>query len=116
MTIGHPCSTRRGRKFREAYRNAQPLCEPCLRKGKIAQTDEVHHIVPVSKGGPTPGPTSRAGPRTAISEPTALVLGRRSIRRRGCQSASIGGTRRKSLRTERAETARQSRIEMDHAR
>jgi 5-methylcytosine-specific restriction endonuclease McrA len=87
MTIGHPCSTRRGRKFREAYRNAQPLCEPCLRKGKIAQTDEVHHIVPVSKGGTDAWSNleSRsedchkrahgARPRSAVDPKTGLPIG-----------------------------------------
>jgi 5-methylcytosine-specific restriction endonuclease McrA len=51
MTYRHLFSTRRGRKVREAYRQAHPLCEPCERRGKVAAMDEVHHIVPISQGG-----------------------------------------------------------------
>jgi hypothetical protein len=51
MSQSHPFSTRRGRKVRQSYRRAHPLCEPCKRKRLVADTEEVHHIVRVADGG-----------------------------------------------------------------
>ncbi len=39
------------RKIRERYANAHPLCEKCLEEGRYRPLDEVHHIVPIKKGG-----------------------------------------------------------------
>ena len=30
---------------------AHPLCEMCLKEGRLTPVDEVHHIVPISQGG-----------------------------------------------------------------
>lgn len=37
-------------KLREAYFIEHPLCEDCLEKGIIKATEEIHHIIPISKG------------------------------------------------------------------
>lgn len=39
------------RRVRAAYAKAHPLCEECLKEGKLVPLDEVHHLVPLSKGG-----------------------------------------------------------------
>lgn len=39
------------RKVRERYAKEHPLCERCLDEGRLTLMDEVHHIVPVSRGG-----------------------------------------------------------------
>ena len=50
-----PASKRRyGRawkRIRDRYITAHPLCEQCQRAGKITPAEEVHHILPLSKGG-----------------------------------------------------------------
>ena len=39
------------REIRRRYVSAHPLCEMCLKEGRLTPVDEVHHIVPVSRGG-----------------------------------------------------------------
>lgn len=39
------------RKRVAAYAAAHPLCERCLKEGRYTPVDEVHHILPISKGG-----------------------------------------------------------------
>ena len=39
------------RKVREHYVSAHPLCESCLKDGRLVPVEEVHHIVPLSQGG-----------------------------------------------------------------
>lgn len=39
------------RKIRDAYIAAQPLCERCKDEGRLTPAEEVHHIMPLSKGG-----------------------------------------------------------------
>ena len=39
------------RKVRERYVQSHPLCEQCLKEGRMTPTEEVHHIKPVSQGG-----------------------------------------------------------------
>ena len=56
LTSGRdPASKRRyGRawkRIRDRYIAAHPLCEQCKRAGKITPAEEVHHILPLSKGG-----------------------------------------------------------------
>jgi len=38
-------------KARARYVLSHPLCEQCLKEGRLRAVDEVHHIVPVKKGG-----------------------------------------------------------------
>jgi 5-methylcytosine-specific restriction protein A len=38
-------------RIRARYAAAHPLCERCLQEGKLTPVEEVHHIVPVSRGG-----------------------------------------------------------------
>ena len=42
---------RRWRKIRELYIQAHPLCENCLKENKLVPAKEVHHIIPVNRGG-----------------------------------------------------------------
>ena len=39
------------RKVRSLYVKQHPLCEICLKENKMVPVEEVHHIIPVSKGG-----------------------------------------------------------------
>ena len=38
-------------RIRNRYAAEHPLCEMCLKEGRVTVMDEVHHILPVSKGG-----------------------------------------------------------------
>lgn len=38
-------------KIRARYVAEHPLCEQCLEEGRLRTVDEVHHIIPVSRGG-----------------------------------------------------------------
>jgi 5-methylcytosine-specific restriction enzyme A len=90
MTIGHPFSTRRGRKLREAkLRDVDYLCERCREQGRLAEASEVHHVVPISEGGDPFPPlnglealcgdhhklASGAKPRHGVDPKTGLPLG-----------------------------------------
>jgi len=39
------------KRIRDRYAHQHPLCERCLLDGKYVAVEEVHHILPVSKGG-----------------------------------------------------------------
>lgn len=39
------------KRIRDRYVAAHPLCEECKKQGKLTPTEEVHHILPLSKGG-----------------------------------------------------------------
>ena len=38
-------------KIRARYMSAHPFCERCLTAGRITKVEEVHHKLPLSKGG-----------------------------------------------------------------
>ena len=39
------------KRIRDRYAAEHPLCELCLKEGRLTPAQEVHHILPVSKGG-----------------------------------------------------------------
>lgn len=39
------------RKIRTCYIAAHPICEECKDAGKLTPAQEVHHIIPITKGG-----------------------------------------------------------------
>ena len=39
------------KRIRDRYSKEHPLCERCLLEGRITLMDEVHHVVPISRGG-----------------------------------------------------------------
>lgn len=39
------------KRIRDRYIKAHPLCEECNKNGRIVAAEEVHHILPLSKGG-----------------------------------------------------------------
>ena len=39
------------KKIRDRYIKAHPLCEECQKDGRLTPAEEVHHIIPLSKGG-----------------------------------------------------------------
>lgn len=41
----------RWRRIRAVYVAAHPLCEMCLKHGRYAPVEEVHHIIPLASGG-----------------------------------------------------------------
>ena len=42
---------RRWRTIRDLYISKHPLCEECLKVGRLVPVDEVHHIKPIDQGG-----------------------------------------------------------------
>jgi len=42
---------RHWKRIRDRYIRLHPLCEQCQKDGKLTPAGEVHHIVPLSKGG-----------------------------------------------------------------
>lgn len=41
----------RWRKIRSMFLNANPFCEKCKSEGRYTLASEIHHIIPLSKGG-----------------------------------------------------------------
>ena len=39
------------KRIRDLYAAAHPLCEMCLKEGRLTPVEEVHHILPISQGG-----------------------------------------------------------------
>ncbi|MGN0470072.1 MAG: HNH endonuclease [Acutalibacteraceae bacterium] len=39
------------KRIRDSYVKEHPFCEKCFERGILVPVDEVHHIIPVSKGG-----------------------------------------------------------------
>ena len=39
------------KRIRDRYIKLHPLCEECEKQGKLTPAEEVHHILPLSKGG-----------------------------------------------------------------
>ena len=39
------------KRIRDSYVSEHPLCERCLKEGKLTPVEEVHHILPISQGG-----------------------------------------------------------------
>ena len=39
------------KRIRDRYASEHPLCEMCLKEGRVTLMEEVHHILPVSRGG-----------------------------------------------------------------
>ena len=37
--------------IRDSYAQHHPLCEACLKNGRLVATEEVHHKTPLSEGG-----------------------------------------------------------------
>ena len=42
---------RQWKRIRDRYAKAHPLCERCLKEGRLTPMEEVHHILPVNRGG-----------------------------------------------------------------
>jgi len=42
---------REWRRIRDRYASLHPVCENCLKEGKITPMEEVHHILPINRGG-----------------------------------------------------------------
>lgn len=47
-----PYNTSAWQNLRRAKLSAQPVCEPCERRGRTALADAVDHIIEINKGGP----------------------------------------------------------------
>ena len=39
------------KRIRDKYMRAHPLCEQCLKDGRLVPATECHHILPVKRGG-----------------------------------------------------------------
>ena len=39
------------KRIRDRYVSEHPLCERCKAEGRLTPVEEVHHVLPVSKGG-----------------------------------------------------------------
>ena len=42
---------REWKRIRARYVLRHPLCERCLKEGRLTSVEEVHHILPISQGG-----------------------------------------------------------------
>ena len=47
----HKVYGRAWKRIRDRYAAEHPLCEQCLKEGRITPVEEVHHILPISQGG-----------------------------------------------------------------
>lgn len=56
MSKNHPFRSRRGQKIRRGKLLESPLCEDCLKRGRVRPADVVHHTIPVEHGGPAYDP------------------------------------------------------------
>lgn len=39
------------KRIRDSYAAAHPLCEQCLQEDKYIKTEQIHHKIPLSRGG-----------------------------------------------------------------
>lgn len=39
------------KRIRDRHAREHPLCEMCLKEGRLTPVEEVHHIIPISQGG-----------------------------------------------------------------
>jgi 5-methylcytosine-specific restriction protein A len=39
------------KRIRDRYIKTHPLCEECYKQGRLTAAEEVHHVLPLSKGG-----------------------------------------------------------------
>lgn len=39
------------KRIRDRYIRAHPLCEECKKNGRLTEAQEVHHILPLARGG-----------------------------------------------------------------
>jgi 5-methylcytosine-specific restriction protein A len=39
------------KRIRDRYIKTHPLCEECEKQGRLTPVEEVHHIIPLSRGG-----------------------------------------------------------------
>lgn len=39
------------RRIRARFITAHPLCEQCLKEGRLTPAQEIHHVLPLSEGG-----------------------------------------------------------------
>lgn len=60
------------RKIRARYLDAHPLCEDCLEAGRTTAAVEVHHVVPLSRGGTHEAANLRALCKPCHSRHSAL--------------------------------------------
>ena len=75
-----PASKRRygraWRRIRDGFIAVHPLCERCKRLGKLTPAEEVHHILPLSRGGTHDPDNLMALCKSCHSEITAREGGR----------------------------------------
>lgn len=69
------------KRIRDRYIAAHPLCEECLKAGKVTPAEEVHHIKPLSRGGTHAEGNLMALCKPCHSEITAREGGRWERRR-----------------------------------
>ena len=71
------------KRIRERYIAAHPLCEKCRERGRLTPAQEVHHILPLSRGGTHDDSNLMALCKPCHSEITARdEIGRASCRER----------------------------------
>lgn len=71
------------KRIRDSYIAAHPLCEQCKQDGKLVPAEEVHHIIPLSKGGTHARDNLMSLCTSCHSTITACEGGRWEPRRRG---------------------------------
>lgn len=71
------------RIIRCSYIAAHPLCEQCLKDGRMAPAQEVHHILPLSDGGTNDSSNLMALCKSCHSQITAEMGDRWHNKKRG---------------------------------
>ena len=56
------------KRIRDRYAAAHPLCEMCLKEGRLTPVDEVHHIVPISQVKISAGPVRGQRPGASCAK------------------------------------------------
>lgn len=76
------------KRIRDRHIAQHPLCEVCKRNGRLTPAEEVHHIVPLSRGGTHDDSNLMSLCKSCHSEITAKEGGRwtSKYRRRGGQN------------------------------
>lgn len=67
---------RKWKRIRDSYIKHNPLCEECLKQNITKAAEEVHHIIPLSKGGDSSEENLMALCKTCHSTITAKEGGR----------------------------------------
>ena len=84
MTAGHPFSTRKGRRLRDAkLRSVNWRCERCRQSGYVVEAKHVHHIVALGRRRVDHDAGDAGGDLRVVVRPEHVVRGAEECIRAG---------------------------------